>query len=181
MCINYSRAMLYDALPLVTTLHIEKSSQLQIGMISGCLRDVRSVSIYNLFYTNGMGETDLDENIATRIVHFLSNRFPHLESITFWDMKDRLCPLNYHSRWKNADQRSSIYHLLDTFTGAFTCKAIPPTLEIVGLSCPKKTRTSTRECKVCKRVCRSFPLERILNVGLCLPFSSSNEIIKSRR
>ena len=153
-------------------------------MISSCLRDVRSVSIYNLFYrNNSIDDTEVDENIATRTVHFLSNRFPHLESVTFWD-KDRSCPLNYYYRFINQDQRESIYHLLDSFSGAFTYKSLPSTLEIVGLSCPERTPLGldgAGECKVCKRICRSYPLECILNVGLCLPYSSINEIINSRR
>ena len=84
----------------------------------------------------------------------------------------------------NADQRSSIYHLLDSFSGAFTCKSLPSTLDIVGLSCPKRSQFSwddAEECRVCNRICRSYPLEHILNVHLCLPYSSSNELIKSRR
>ena len=44
-----SHSNLYDALPFVSALHIYKSSELRIGLVSKQLRDVRSISIYNLF------------------------------------------------------------------------------------------------------------------------------------
>jgi len=54
-----SRATLYDVLPCVSVLHIEKSSQLCIGLVSNQFRDVRNISIYNLFH-----QIDDDDDIS---------------------------------------------------------------------------------------------------------------------
>jgi len=173
--------MLHDALPLVTTLHIEKASQLRIGLVSNHLRDISSVTIYNLFYKNNDTNTiHVDEDIATNSVHFLS-RLPNLQSVTFWGRwGDSLCSLK--SRYISEDQRFGIYHLMDSFSGAFDCRSLPHNLQINGLSCPNLCNDSEGgSCKVCKRLCKKFPLERTLDVDLCLSYTTCNEIIKARK
>ena len=177
--------MLNYALPLVTTLHIEKASQPRVGVISGHLRDVRSVSIYNLFSLPISGDIELDEDIATKSVKFIiGSKFPHLESIAFWGKsEDRLHSLNMSFTSIHNVQKRSIHNLMDSFSGAFDCGSLPQNLQIVGLRCPRKRRsgTSNSDCAICKRVCDKFPLELIGDVDLCLQTSTSNEIIESRK
>ena len=170
--------MLHDALPLVTTLHIEKASQLRAGTVSNHLRDVRSISICNLFRTNSIGEaTEIDEHIATQSVPFISKRFPHLESVSFWGADgDNLLSLDL-----SVDNPDGIYQLFDSFSSAFDCRSIPNNLQINGLRCPQSLFANTGDCKVCKRVCKMFPLERIGDIDLCLPIATSKELIMSRR
>ena len=163
--------MLHNALPLVTTLHIEKASQLRIGVVSNHLRDVHSVTICNLFsWNNNTLHIQTDEDIATQSVHFLS-RLPNLESVTFSGKDgDSLCSLN--SGWiLGDDQRGCIYSLLDAFIGAFNCKSLPNNLQIIGLSCPKRFgRGSSGDCRICKRVCKMFPIKHIGDIDMCLPY-----------
>ena len=165
---------------LVTTLHIEKASHLRIGTVARRLRDIRSITIYNLFQKNS--DTDdiiLDEDIATQSLPFLSNTFPHLERIAFWGKcGDDLLSLN--TVLIDDEQRGYISNLLDSFSGAFSCRAIPKCLQIVGLSCPNNRVDIDGSCQTCKRVCNKFPLEITGDIDLCLSFAKSNEIIMSR-
>jgi len=169
--------MLYDALPFITALHIEKASHLRIGLVSNQLRDVREISIYNLFNQKPL---NINEDIATKSVPFLiANNFPHLESVAFWGKDgDRLSSL----RWIRIDknERGSIYHLMDSFSGAFDCGSLPHNLQIIGLRCPNGASSSG--CRTCQKMCRKFPVELIGDVDLCFPFpyAISKEIIKAR-
>ena len=71
-CASTSKAILHDALPLVSTLHIGKAAQLRIGVVSKQLRDICNVSICNLFSkNNNANHIQMDEDIATNSVHFL--------------------------------------------------------------------------------------------------------------
>ena len=74
-----------------------------------------------------------------------------------------------------------IYQLFDSFSSAFDSGDLPHNLQLVGLRCPSTLLANTGDCKVCKRICKKFPLECIFNIDLCLPFATSNEIILSRR
>ena len=120
-CASTSRAILYDALPLVTTLNIEKASQLRIGIVSKQFRDVRSVSIYNLFHISDADNIILDDDIARRSVHFLS-RLPHLKRVTFWGKDgNSLCSLK-NTEWTfDIEQKRSVYNMIGALLGAFDC------------------------------------------------------------
>jgi len=171
--------MLHDVLPLVTTLHIEKASQPRVGAVSKHLRDVRSITIYNLFSLPITGDIELNEDIATKSVQFIiASKFPHLESVAFWGKsEDRLHSLNMSFTSIHNNQRGSIYSLMDELSGAFDCGSLPHNLQMNGLRCPRK---NSNYCTVCKRVCNDFPLELTGDVDLCLPYAISNEIIESR-
>ena len=105
-CASTSSASLYDALPLVNTLFIDKSCQLYVGIVSNHLRDVREVSIYNIFDVNRRRATiQIDEDYATKSVHFLS-RLPQLESVSH-----RKYQLTHYAylREKEEERNSIIY------------------------------------------------------------------------
>ena len=184
-CAATSHAMLHDVLPLVSTLHIENSSQLRLGIVSKHLRDVRSISIYNLFRTNVItDDIVLDQDTVTKSAHFLS-RFPLLETVNFWgEDEGSVCSLNslaslpYSFRYS---QKEIMNHLLDTISGAFDCGALSNNLRIIGLSCPMRSTHRREDCRVCKRLCKQFPLEHIFDVYLCLSDDSCTEIIESRQ
>lgn len=174
--------MLYDALPLVTTLQINKASQLSAGIVSSHLRDVRSVTIHNLFKPNPNPDSrrrgiQFDEEIATKSVPFLS-RLPQLESIAFWGGDwDNLCSMVVNE----TPPDYGIRYLFDSFSGAFDFRTLPYNLQINGLRCPKSFFGSGWSCKVCERVCNKFPVESIGDVDLCLRHATINEIIMSRK
>ena len=167
-------------MPLVTTIHIEKASHLRIGTVSEHLRDVREVSIYNLFDVNRIKATiQVDKDIAVKSVHFLSILPNNLESVAFWgEYRSSLCSLNPLVLYDG--DNPPISHLLNEILGAFDCGSLPHNLQINGLSCPRK-RTSNSNCTECKRICGRFPIERIGDVDICLPTTTSKEIIMSRK
>jgi len=158
-------------------LHIEKASHLRIGIVSKQFRDVRSISIYNLFIKEGKNAT-LDEDIATQSVHFLF-RFSNLERVTFLGKEGNdLCSLNsVPSLLFTQKQKESIYSMLDAFSGAFDYRHIPHNLQVIGLRCPRKYE----DCTICKRICNKFPVHRIGDVSLCLHHATSKELIKARK
>ena len=176
-----SHSNLYDALPFVSALHIYKSSELRIGLVSKQLRDVRSISIYNLFRKFDGGDGVFNEDIARRSVPFLS-RFSHLENVYFWGMgMDALSSRNELSLVLSDEGVTNVNFLIGNLCAHFDSGALPSNLSIYGLSCPKKTAIGTSEdCRVCERICKKFPLERVYNIDLCLPIDDGKEIIESR-
>ena len=186
-----SRAMLNDVLPLVSTLHIDKSSQLRLGLITKHLRDVRSISIYKLFQKDDT--FSINQNAAVKAVHFLC-RFPLLETVHFWGEETihfsprdyrNVCSLNsltnVHGNLTEHDERT-MNHLIDSFSGGFACGALSNSVNIIGLSCPRRLNPTraTGLCNVCKRVCKTFPLERVFDVDLC-DDAYCRELIDSRQ
>jgi len=83
-----SKSMLHEVMPLVTMLHINKSSQLYAGSIASRYNNVRDISIYSLIdYHPFTNQEDLweespaiDEDTATRAIPFLSS-FKKLERV----------------------------------------------------------------------------------------------------
>ena len=104
---------------------------------------------------NARGQVEIDEDIATQSVPFLSNTFPQLESIAFWGRDgNRLRALNSIKKGY-----SDHNHFLDSFTEAFNCGYISRNLQIVGLRCPRRRIDDNYNCMVCTRVCSAFPLK----------------------
>jgi len=180
--------MLNDVLPKVSMLHIEEPSQLQLGLVTKHLRDVRSVSFYKLFRKNRM-ESCLkfdQRRAANKVVHFLC-RFEDLEAVHFWGEigtgMSRYCSLNSLGNTDiSPGHEGGMNNLIESISGAFDFGALSNSVSILGLSCPKRlTRTrAPGECNVCKSVCKYFPLRHIGDVDLCLPDASCWELIKSR-
>jgi len=83
-----SKSMLHEVMPLLTMLHINKSSQLYAGSIASRYNNVRDISIYSLIdYHTFTNREDLweelpaiDEDTATRAIPFLSS-FKKLERV----------------------------------------------------------------------------------------------------
>ena len=187
-----SRAMLKYVLPLVSMLHIEEPSQLQLGLVTKHLRKVHSVSIYKLFRKRYSLDCslELDQRAANKVVHFLC-RFPLLKTVFFGGeigsdstLGDRnVCSLvalgNTDIR---TDHEGGMNHLIDSISGAFDCGALSNSVSIIGLSCPRRLNPTrdTGVCNVCESVCKYFPLSNIGDVDLCHD-ASCRELIESRQ
>ena len=81
-CAATSKSFLH-AMPFITTLHIDKSSQL--NALSSRYRDVTVVNIYSLFRVEGEGNNTriiVDAETVMKAVLFLS-RFTKLEKVFF--------------------------------------------------------------------------------------------------
>jgi len=83
-----SKSMLHEVMPLLTMLHINKSSQLYAGSIASRYRDVRDIYIYSLVehipldrvFREGLRLSRVDEDTAERVVPFLCT-FSKLERV----------------------------------------------------------------------------------------------------
>ena len=185
--------MLKYVLPLVSMLHIEEPSQLQLGLVTKHLRKVHSVSIYKLFRKRYSLDCslELDQRAANKVVHFLC-RFPLLKTVFFGGeigsdstLGDRnVCSLvalgNTYIRTDH-DERT-MNHLFDAISGAFDFGALSNSVSIIGLSCPRRLHPTraTGVCNVCKSVCKYFPLRHIGDVDLC-DDASCRVLIESRQ
>ena len=85
-----SKSMLHEVMPLVTMLHMNKSSQLYAGIASR-YNNVRDIYIYSLieYHPTDLWEdpSDIDEDTAERVVPFLSS-FPKLERVFLGGQND---------------------------------------------------------------------------------------------
>ena len=181
--------ILHDAMPLLTTLHIDKSSQLNLH-VAYRFRDIKTMHINSLLkmtIDEDFRDIYLDFETKIRIVPFLS-RFASLERV-FFGVKDEDgdiledFPLASDGYFYAGDEsypddgsREEMLQLLDNISGAFSCGALPKNLNILGLVCPDATnKTSNRgdSCDICMRACKSFPLQSVVEFE-CRGTSSNN-------
>ena len=124
-----SKSMLHEVMPLVTMLHINKSSQLYAGSIAARYRDVRDVYIYSLVdhvpldraVRDGVRISRVDEDTAERAVPFLSS-FKKLERVFLGgqnvnrdDNVEGYMPTND----TNDEERNIIKNLINSFSAGF--------------------------------------------------------------
>jgi hypothetical protein len=162
------REIYYDAIPLVTTLHIRKAKEMDCGL-SRHFRDVRDIFIYSLvqsemmtFRDDGEEEEDvqrIDFETCIRAASFLSNNFPKLERVFFGSrdsnvVDEVLVPYVSISGpvgdRKSAQSNMSI--LIETLSAAFRCGALPQKLSIKGLCCVN-FGYRVGDCASCQRAC----------------------------
>ena len=93
-CAATSRSILNDALPLVTKLHIDRPSQLNLRLAMQRLRDVRDIYIYSLLPSDSIhneryrsSDQHVDQVTAIRAVPFLCG-FSRLERVFFGFIKE---------------------------------------------------------------------------------------------
>ncbi|KAL7546353.1 hypothetical protein ACHAWF_009688 [Thalassiosira exigua] len=181
-CAAVSRGMLRDVVPRLTTLRIDKSSQMNLTVASR-FRDLKEIRINSLLkvtvdYFDGdssIEDVSLDIETKIMVVPFLSRFSRTLERVSFgaknaagkdmenfslaaahiWDEADDIYP--------NESPSESIMAFIDMISGAFQCGAFPKRLKLSGLCCPR-TCNALRgdQCSTCTRACKSFPLESVL-------------------
>ena len=134
-----SRTMLHEVMPLVTILHINKSTQLHAGIAKKRYRDIRDIYIYSLIeYTrrdddeedlvnedNERGDiATIDSDTAERAVPFLCH-FGKLERVFLGGQRrlsGRVDGFQPNGRTDNED-KERIKNLIDAFSGAFRAGA----------------------------------------------------------
>ena len=134
-----SRTMLHEVMPLVTMLHINKSTQLHAGIAKKRYRDIRDIYIYSLIeYTrrdddeedlvnedNERGDiATIDSDTAERAVPFLCH-FGKLERVFLGGQRrlsGRVDGFQPNGRTDNKD-KEKIKNLIDAFSGAFRAGA----------------------------------------------------------
>jgi hypothetical protein len=176
-----SRAMLRETMPLVTMLHLDSSAQLHAGVASLRYRDVRDIYIYSLLRYSHVDEDDevdepdmdddeglttqVDADTAVRAVPFLCH-FPKLERVFLGGRRPNGRVEGFICSGDIMDEdRERMTTLIDAFSGAFRARALANNLWVLGLRCPRSSRTtnmfSDSTCLTCRAACRSFPLESV--------------------
>ena len=174
------------AMPLLTKLCIDKSSQMNLAVASR-FRDITEIRINSLLeaihYEDEFldGVIDIGVHLETKIrtVPFLS-RFDKLKMVHFGVKKENgeivegFSPVNGFNFFEdgeidypNEPVRDRMKAFLDHISGAFSIGALPKHLVMSGLCCPDahgyhgRNRRSNN-CETCLRACRSFPLKSVV-------------------
>lgn len=180
-CAAASKAMLRDALPLVTALHVDGARQL--NRLVSRFRDVRELNVCSLIKENvrvGVPPIDsgdlgarsfpkfaVDEDSLMRLELFLS-RLPKLEQVFLGGKMSNgevigSCP---------GDEllgATNVCKLIGTISKSFRLdRGLPKHVRVLGLRCPNSYKPYSHRgnspfCEVCREACRSFPIESVLN------------------
>eukprot|EP00985_Skeletonema_marinoi_P006116 scaffold2652_cov148-Skeletonema_marinoi.AAC.5 len=194
-CGAVSRSFLHETMPIITTLRIDKSAQMNM-VVAARFRDVTDIDINCLMFTE-MDEMHADvevrEESRIRAVPFLSRFARTLNTVNFGAKNEAggdivgFAPAA-HAFWlgdepyPNEGARESLMMFIDTLSGAFICGALPARLKISGLSCPSindsinERRSFGSQCSTCQRACKSFPLESVIEFecrGSSIPIARS--------
>ena len=142
-CGAVSKQILHDAMPLITKISIDKSSQMNLAVASR-FRDIEEIHINSLLkvsiFDDDWTDISVDTETKIRTVHFLS-RFNQLERVIFW-AKDAQGNIKAATEcyWYEGEgesypdeaSRPSMLAFLDSISGAYICGVLPKRLKISG-------------------------------------------------
>lgn len=162
-----SKMLLHDAMPLVTAIHIDKSSQL--NALASRFRDVQEVNIYSLLLpdadNDGDGEEDLTVDFGTRMraMPFLC-RFSKLKQVFFGGRLSSGEVIGFDRGHISRSLRKRVDTLVDSMSEAYQSRLLPGDLCLLGLRCLRTShRSGTSKCLSCQRACNKWPLETVIN------------------
>ena len=166
-CAATSKMILRDAMPLVTSLHIEKSSQL--NGLSARFRDVQVLNILSLVNVReGHGDSmKVNQRTAMSAVTFMSN-FRKLGRV-FLGGRDRdgdLVGFHDPNHSYNNEDEQLIRNLMDQISYAFQSNFLSKNLCVQGLRCPKSLGSGPLEishCTSCQLACKTWPIQHVIN------------------
>ena len=177
-CGAVCRCMLQDVMPRLTSLRIDKSSQMNLTVASR-FRDVTDIQINSLLKlrlvdpVDNLSVVEIDTETKIRIAPFLS-RFSTLERVHFGGKTEdgndivEFAPVQEYFEegdiYPFATSREVMLSFLDSLSGAFACGALHRDLKLYGLCCPDSSRTvgDVSHCTTCQRAAKSFPLESVV-------------------
>ncbi|KAL9178944.1 hypothetical protein ACHAXT_011917 [Thalassiosira profunda] len=158
-CGAVSRSMLHDAMPLLTTLRIDKTSHLNLA-VAYRFPDVTDITINALYEQTIEDEGTPDETRDINRVHFggTGESGDVIEGFApaagnFWEGEDS---------YPDEGHREAMLAFLDSVTTGFRCRALPQHLEISGLCCPNSANQNGHHCETCIDACNKFPLEAVV-------------------
>jgi len=170
-CAATSRSMLHEAIPRVTTIHVEKASEMNT-IVSMRFRDVREVNIYSLLriveHEEAVIEFIIDSESSMRAIPYLC-RFSKLERVFFGGKRSNGDVVGFKDGFidEDEDDNEAGKTLLDMISAAYRCQTFSKNLCLSGFRCMhSNTENNLGEisgCSVCQRACRSFPLDQVIN------------------
>ena len=182
-CGAVSRSMLHEVMPLLKSICIDESYQMNLAVASR-FRDIREIRINSLLTkeieNEGMGDDEytyivVDFESRIRILPFLA-KFNQLELVHFGckdnegDVFDTFSPtyetfFEGDERYPYEGERERMLAFVDMLSGGYRCGSLPKSLKISGLCCPDASNiTGLRgdNCRTCTRACNSFPLQSVV-------------------
>jgi len=177
--------ILYNIIPLITTLHINTSIQMN-GLIVQRRRfrdNVKSINIYSLLVQRSEDDFDqdndriikyydIDTDTVMRFIPFIS-QFSNLQRVFVGGMvRGEVIHIpNRSLLWDDEGDVNRVQTLMDTISGAFRVGGVlPRDLQVRGLRCPYSGNygeedNDVRTCEVCERACQSLPIEQVVQFG----------------
>ena len=183
-CAATSKSLLH-AMSLITTLHIDKSSQL--NALSSRYRDVTVINICSLLSMeevegdNPNTTLKVDNETVMKVVLFLS-RFPKLKKV-FLGGKDNdglkfgVIELTGRRYALLQEERHFISNLMNQLSYAFQSNFLPSRLLVLGIRCPlccvidnnrgapvgaAAGGEGNSSCPSCQLACKTWPLEHVI-------------------
>ena len=191
-CALTSRVIIHDAMPLVKTLHIDTALQMNIPLAAR-FRDVQHINLYSLLKGNPVDEEGealvLDYNAVMQVIPFLS-AFPYLQRIFFGGKKinGEIVTFCYHDGlpWDEERDYEKVHTLIDLVSGSFrSAGGLLNSVQVMGLRCPYSGKVNNNEnkseCEVCKRACRSFPLDQVVKFDNEGSYAGSVSLFKCKK
>lgn len=182
-CALTSRVILHDAMPLVKTLHIDTALQMNIPLAAR-FRDVRHINLYSLlkgrvavdeYDEDGRELLSVNDDAVTQVIPFLS-QFDNLSSVFFggrWIDGGIAAFCSYEKLWNTHGDSGHhdigrVHTLINLISSSFRSDGgLRNSVQVMGLRCPYSRKVynheNETECEVCKRACRSFPLDQVIN------------------
>ena len=174
-CAATSKTILHDAMPLIKSLHIDNASEMNI-LLAKRFRDVQNINLLSLLKgraeEGNMKKFQVDYDAIMKVVPFLS-QFHNLGRVFLGGRKVNGEIVSFHRDhyyWNEGDNVNEatgrVHTLIDMISGAFRSSGgLLSNVKVMGLRCPYSNPNSqiSTDCKVCKRACRSFPLNQVVN------------------
>ena len=164
-CAATSKIILRDAMPLVTSLHIDKSSQL--NGLNVRFRDVQVLNVLSLVHVQEEDNRNImkvDGNTVMSIVPFLLH-FKKLKR-AFLGGRDRdgdIVGFHEHNCLYSNKDEQLIGNLMDQISNAFQRNFLPTDMLVLGLRCPKSNIQGTSRCQHCQLACKTWPIQHTIN------------------
>ena len=170
-CALTSRVFLHDAMPLVKTLNIDTALQMNIPLTSR-FRDVQHINLYSLLKQgrtrNNVELLSVNYDSVIRVVPFLS-QFGNLQRVFFGGKKINGEIVTFSCDGLDEEEDiGRVNTLTDMISGSFASSGgLLKNMEVMGLRCPYSCKVENNEndseCEICKRACRSFPIDQVIN------------------
>ena len=160
---------------MLKQLHIDSASEMNLTIASR-FREIRSIHINSLLrqiIVENVKLIEVDFETSVRLIPFLG-RFAQLQRVSFGGTGEDgqnvegFFPAYGYFREEDDEEetggdRERMRSVIDSLSAAFRVGALPKTLQISGLCCPRVTTFGVVNCETCLRACRSFPLESVVD------------------
>ena len=193
------KAVYFEGTKYVTKLHIYRAAELNVGVARRFI-NVDFIQIGCVVTEDGA----LNPKAVGRVVPFMII-FPKLRKCRIGGFDERCAKsrkYKSHTCTEPNDHSAHYRSMLESLCSAFESNALSKSLRLIGFitsgrvySCTPRVETANSECRLCRRIVNSFPLNQIIHVPgttnirdssktskqrFCIPLDECLSIIRSR-